>query len=79
MGKGALSPAREAVRQAWDVRHDSATFAIQDREVIPIVLEVAGMYPSLWTVNSLAESYLDVMTTVMLFVPVPESPKPPKG
>ena len=70
---GALDPAREVVDRAWAVRDDPNDFAVTDWEVIPVVVELAGMYPSLWALNSLAECYIGVMGTVVISIKIPES------
>lgn len=73
VGPGDLDPVRELIDAAWAVRQDADTFYWTDWEVIPRVLELADMYPSLWVLNSLAECYLGVMLTVIQTIELPTS------
>jgi len=73
---GDLDPVRSILDRAWAVRHDADAFYWTDWEVIPLVLELAGMYPSLWVLNSLAECYLGVMIAVIQAIEVPASYRP---
>ncbi len=70
---GELDEARALAREAWEVRDDMAAFARIDRLVLPIVLQVAGMYASLWLMNALATPYLAVMVDVVQDARVPDS------
>ena len=62
--------------RAWAARYDADDFYWTDWEVIPLVLELARMYPSLWVLNSLAECYLGVMIAVIQAIEVPASYRP---
>jgi DNA-binding FadR family transcriptional regulator len=70
---GQLDRARELAQEAWELRDDMAAFARTDRLVIPVVLEAAEMYASLWLMNALATPYLAVMVEVVQGARVPES------
>lgn len=73
VARGALDGARAVVRAAWAKRGDARAFVPLDRELLPHVLEAAGMWPSLWLINSLAPSYLAAVggITQHLAVPAP--------
>lgn len=58
---GGLDRARAALEKAVSVSADRIEFLRADREVLPLVLEAAQMFPSLWLLNSLAAPYLAVM------------------
>ncbi|HMR76564.1 MAG TPA: GntR family transcriptional regulator [Polyangiaceae bacterium] len=62
--RGVLDGVRARVEAAWAARSDSYAFLAIDRETLPEILEVAGMLPSLFLVNSLAAPYFAVMRTV---------------
>jgi DNA-binding FadR family transcriptional regulator len=70
---GDLDPVRDLVARAWALRADADAFYWTDWEVVPRVLELAQMFPSLWVLNSLAECYLGVMMTVIQTIDVPAS------
>jgi len=70
---GTLEGPRAAVQHAWDRRHDMRAFAIEDRKIIPLALEAAGMLSSLWLLNSLADAYLNVMAILASDAVVPQS------
>jgi DNA-binding FadR family transcriptional regulator len=65
-----LDAARALVEAAWQRRSDVAAFIAVDREILPAILEAAGMLPSLLLVNSLAAPYLAVMHAVPAASPV---------
>lgn len=73
LAPGMLDGVRRQLERAWSERHDARAFAMLDREVLPAVLEAAGMFPSVWLVNSLAEPYLAVMDAVMTGAALTES------
>ena len=73
LGPGMLDQARAAVGLAWASRADAAAFATADREVLPLVLQAAGRFPSLWLINSLAEPYLQTLAVM-----APRA-RPPRG
>lgn len=68
-----LDRPRELVRRAWAQRADLVAFLQEDREVIPLLLEEAGLYASLWTLNSLADPYLKTMEVLLGRFTVPAS------
>lgn len=70
---GTLAAPRAAVELAWENRREMGVFAHEDRKIIPLVLEAAGMLSSLWLLNSLADAYLGVMAIVAHGTIVPES------
>jgi GntR family transcriptional regulator, transcriptional repressor for pyruvate dehydrogenase complex len=61
---GALDPARRALELAVRARADRPAFLAADRRIIPTVLEAAGMWPSLWLLNSMASPYLAVVGAI---------------
>ncbi len=73
LSPGSLDAARRALESAWRVRSDPASFVDHDRRVLPLVLEAAGMYPSLWVVNSLTDSYVEVMSAIGGAGPAPDT------
>lgn len=60
LAPGRLALARGALDRACAAT-DRVAFLEADRVVIPHVLEAAGMFPSLWVLNSMAAPYLAVM------------------
>jgi DNA-binding FadR family transcriptional regulator len=60
LGPDMLDGARRALDKAC-AAPDRGAFLAADRDVIPHVLEAAGMLPSVWLLNSLAAPYLLVM------------------
>lgn len=57
---GGLRSARAALEVAA-AAGDRRAFLEADRRIIPLVLEAAGMLPSLWVLNSMAAPYLATM------------------
>jgi DNA-binding FadR family transcriptional regulator len=55
-----LQAARDAVKHAWDSRHDGVTFAAEDFRVMRAIIEAADFLPGVWLLNRLAGVYLDV-------------------
>jgi DNA-binding FadR family transcriptional regulator len=70
---GDLHEARQRIDEAWAKRKNPAAFIHKDREVIPAVLRQARMLPSLWTLNTMADSYLAVMEVVGDELRVPDN------
>lgn len=71
-----LSQEEALLDQAWDAREQPNAFVVLDRELLPRILERAGMLASLWTLNSLADMYLHIMQELSSAFRVPASYRP---
>lgn len=60
LGPGALDPARRAVETAWAARGDPPEFLKRDFEKNRLLFESAGLFASLWLLNSLAQATMDL-------------------
>ncbi len=68
-----LEEERDIVSRAWTARKDVAAFLKADRRLIPAISEHAGMYVSVWLINSLAETYINSLLLIKEALQVPST------
>lgn len=72
LGAQALSPARDAVRRAWEARADHARFVREDFEVVRALTGAAGFLPAMWLLNDLSGVYLELAGTLAFALAPPD-------
>jgi len=67
-----LVQTRSLVRDAWNCRQDPGAFAAADFRMIRSLFEAAQMLPAIWTLNRVAQVYIDIAKSVSGSLPPPE-------